>query len=81
MREALAEHPGQPVEVCDDETQKVYLLVDAKSGRALAEQWIREQLQVGLDAAERGEIVPFDADDIKAAGRSRASYRPSGALG
>jgi hypothetical protein len=71
MRAALAQHPGQPVEVCDDETKKIYLLVDAESGRALTEQWLREQLQVGLDAAERGEIVAFDVDAIKAEGRAR----------
>jgi predicted nucleic acid-binding protein len=38
---------------------------------ALAQQRIREQLQVGVDAADRGEVVPFDAAAIKAAGRAR----------
>ncbi|MEX0677206.1 MAG: hypothetical protein WD063_09035 [Pirellulales bacterium] len=71
MREALAQHPGRPVAVEDDETQKKYLLVDAESGRAVAEQWIRDQLQLGLDAAERGEITDFDPEAIKAAGRAR----------
>ena len=71
MRAALAQHPGQPVEVEDDQSQKRYILVDAQNGRALAEQWIREQLQVGLDAADRGEIVPFDPDAITARGRER----------
>jgi hypothetical protein len=71
MRAALSHHPGQSVEVEDDETQRVYLLVDAERGRALAEQWIKDQLQVGLDAAARGETVDFDAAAIKAAGRQR----------
>jgi hypothetical protein len=71
MRPALAQCPGQPIKVEDDRTQQTYLLVDAERGRALAEQWLREQLQVGLDAAARGETVEFDAESIKAAGRKR----------
>jgi len=71
MRTALQAQPGRPVEVEDEQTRKVYLLVDAESGRALAEQWIRDQLQVGLDAAARGEIVTFDPDAIKSDGRNR----------
>jgi hypothetical protein len=70
MRSALANQPGQPVEVEDDENQRVYLLVDAERGRALTELWIREQLQLGFDAAARGEIVEFDAASIKAQGRA-----------
>lgn len=35
------------------------------------EQWIREQLQLGIDAIARGEIHPFDPAAIKAAGRRR----------
>ena len=71
MRAALEEHPGQPVQVEDDETHKTYLLVDATSGRALTEQWIRDQLQTGLDAAARGEVAAFDPEAITAAGRRR----------
>jgi hypothetical protein len=71
MRAALAQQPGRPVEVEDDASQKLYLLVDAQSGRVLVEQWIREQLQLGLDAAERGEVVSFDPEAIKAAGLRR----------
>ena len=63
--------PGRPVQVEDEQTRKMYLLIDAESGRALAEQWIRDQLQVGLDAAARGEVATFDPDAIKADGRHR----------
>jgi hypothetical protein len=71
MREALAQHPGAPIAVEDDLTQKTYLLVDVEAGRAVAEQWIREQLQLGIDTADRGLISEFDAEAIKAAGRER----------
>ena len=72
MREALAQQPGQPLEVEDEQTQKVYVLFDVEQGRMLAEQWIREQLQIGLDAAARGEVVEFNPDAIKMAGRQRS---------
>jgi hypothetical protein len=64
MREALAQQPGRPVEVQDDQTQRTYLLVDADRGRTLTEQWFREQLQVGLDAADRGDVIDFDPSQI-----------------
>lgn len=69
MRKALAQQPGRPVPVEDDVTNKRYLLVDAETGKAVAEQWIRDQLQLGLDAAARGDIQEFDPDAIKSAGR------------
>ena len=74
MREALVQHPGQPLEVHDDEMQKVCLLVDSERGRALTEQWLRDELQVGLDAASRGEVVPFDVEEIKADGRADKAH-------
>jgi hypothetical protein len=71
MRAAIAQQPGRPVEVEDELTRKVYVLIDADAGRAMTQQWIREQLQIGLDAASRGDIEPFDADAIKAMGRDQ----------
>jgi hypothetical protein len=73
MRAALARCPGEPIEVEDDQTHKVYFLVDPQSGRDAAEQWVRAALQVGFDAAARGAVVPFDAEAIKTAGRQRHS--------
>lgn len=73
MRTALAQSSGQPVIVEDDVSHRRYVLVDAERGREMVEQWIRDQLQIGLDAADRGEVMPFDADDIKRSGRSRRS--------
>lgn len=73
MRSALGQSPGQPVLVVDDVSHRTYVLVDAERGRELVEQWIRQQLQVGFDAADRGEVLPLDADDVKRAGRKRRS--------
>ena len=32
---------------------------------------LRREIQVGIDQANRGELVPFDMEDIKAEGRRR----------
>ncbi|MGD9720796.1 MAG: hypothetical protein AB7O59_13990 [Pirellulales bacterium] len=41
--------------------------------RALSEQWIREQLRLGMEAADRGEIEPFNPAVIKSRCRERLS--------
>lgn len=69
MRSALSAHPGQPIPVEDDETHRVYLLVDAQRGHELMERWLRDELQRGIDDLKQGRVVPFDAESIKAAGR------------
>jgi hypothetical protein len=71
MKEALARRPGEPVEVEDEETQDVYLLIP----RDELQQWRREallkELQIGFDQADAGEFFEWDPDEIKAEGRRR----------
>ncbi len=71
MREALQREPGRPVEVCDDVTQKTYVLLERESADRLFQEWLRSELHIGLEQAARGEIEGFDAELIKAAGRER----------
>ena len=71
MRDALAQSPGRPVPVEDEVAQRTYLLVDAERGRDLIDQWIRDQLQIGLDAADRGEVTLLAPAEIKRSGAER----------
>ena len=71
QRRAIEAHPGEPVRVEDDKTHQVYILVEESEAPKLYEQWLRRQLQEGFDAADRGEVVPWDPDRIKAEGRRR----------
>ncbi|MEX0977961.1 MAG: hypothetical protein WDZ48_03870 [Pirellulales bacterium] len=59
MREALAHQPGRPVALRKNESE--------------LETWIREQLQLGIDAAACGMVTDFDPEAIKTAGRARAN--------
>lgn len=43
---------------------------DKRHDKALARQYLREALEAGLEDMSAGRVEPFDAADIKAAGRS-----------
>jgi hypothetical protein len=77
MRIALQDHAGQPVKIEDEQSQKVYLLVEEGSAHQLMEQWLCRELQVGFDQAERGDVVEWNADRIKSEGRRRLQERSS----
>jgi hypothetical protein len=78
MRTALQEHSGRPVKVEDEQSRKVYLLVEEKAVGQLLEQWLCRELQVGFDQAARGEVVEWNADRIKSEGRRRLREQSSG---
>ena len=61
MRAALDRRPGRPIEVEDDRTRKVYVLVDRDGLSGLIDDALRRALQVGLDQSDRGESEPWDA--------------------
>ncbi len=47
------------------------LLKEREDLRKLRLEELRREVQVGIDQANRGEVVPFDVEDIKAEGRRR----------
>src|SRR4051794_6899047 len=49
MREALSRKTGGPIEVEDDRTQKVYVLVEREAFGMLIDDTLRQSLQIGLD--------------------------------
>ncbi|MBX9789916.1 MAG: hypothetical protein K2Y37_13445 [Pirellulales bacterium] len=64
MREALARHPGQPVEIEDDETKRVYLLFDREQARELLDDWIVRELAIAEADVAAGRTVEWDADNL-----------------
>ena len=58
----LGRQQGGPIEVEDDQTQTVYLLVERHAFDKLVETSLRQALQIGLDQADRGESEPWDVD-------------------
>lgn len=62
MREALSRQTGGPIEVEDDRTQKVYVLVEREAFGKLVDDTLRQSLQIGLDQSDRGESEPWDVE-------------------
>lgn len=81
LRAAIENTPGQPVRVEDDQTKKVYLLVEESEAPQLYEQWLRHELQKGFRQADRGETVDWHPERIKAEGRRRLAQQQAGADG
>jgi hypothetical protein len=69
MREALLANPGGAVHIADEQTRKVYLLVEQGAFPELEEEYIRVRLEEGFAAIERGEVEKWDSASIKAEGR------------
>jgi predicted transcriptional regulator len=79
MRQAIRQNPGRPISVEDDETHKIYVLVDQstheRAMRALAhEEEDLAAVQAGLDAAATGEVSPLDEADQRI--RDRLGFPP-----
>ncbi len=64
MRQALEQHPGQPVEIEDDETKRVYLLFDRQQARELLDQWIIQELTAAEADVASGRTVEWDAENL-----------------
>lgn len=73
QRSALAQSAGQPVKVEDDQTHEVFFLVGQQALPGLWEQYIRREVQRGLDEIDRGQTVPWDMPAILEQARARHS--------
>lgn len=72
MREALeSRKPGRLVAVEDERAQQTYWLVSADDLPRLWEEHIHAQIDIGLDAIDAGQVVPWDPEKIKRQGRDR----------
>lgn len=63
MRQALQENPDQPLEIEDEVTRRVYLLVAKPTGREMIHATDHEAIQAGIDDMEAGRCVPFEEMD------------------
>ena len=77
LREALRAHPGEPLHIADEETRKVYLLVEQGAFPELEDIYVRQRLDEGFAAIERGEVEDWDSASIKAEGRRTLEQRGS----
>jgi hypothetical protein len=69
QRDALLAQPDAPVYIADQETRKIYMLVEKGRFPELEEDYVRAKLEEGFAAIERGEVEKWDSEAIKIAGR------------
>lgn len=62
---------GGPVEVQDDRTQRVYVLVARDEFHHLVEQQLRRELQIGFDQADAGDVGDWNLDEMLQGARQR----------
>lgn len=56
QRQAIRKTHGGPVEVEDDPTHRVYVIVSRDEFHQLVEDQLRQDLQIGFDQADAGDI-------------------------
>jgi len=71
QRLALESRPGQPVEIEDDRTQRVYVLVTRDDFQSLCDERLRRELEVGFEQADRGDLADWDLDEMLSEARRR----------
>lgn len=78
QRQAIEQHQGQPVPIQDDQTQRVYVIVDQQTHeramRALQEQEDLASIRRGIQQMEAGEGRPLAEAD--AAMRKQLGFSP-----
>jgi hypothetical protein len=69
QRRALLAHPDEPLYIADQETRKVYVLLETGKFPELEEEYIRARLEEARVAIERGDEEEWDSASIKQYGR------------
>jgi Arc/MetJ-type ribon-helix-helix transcriptional regulator len=71
LRHALLTHPDQPVYIADDETRKIYVLVEKGKYPELEESYIRDALELARAQIAGGEISKASIQDVIAEAERR----------
>jgi len=66
QRQAVSSQPGDFTRVEDDETNKVYFLIEESKATELFDHWLRTKLIEGAAEADRGELIDWDLDGFLA---------------
>jgi hypothetical protein len=69
LRTALDAQGGQPLQVWDDESQKLYLIIEEASLRPIDDDFLREALREADEDIAQGRVGPWDVEEIKREGR------------
>ena len=64
QRQAIQNRDGGPVEVEDDRTQRMYVLIARDQFHHLVEEQLRAELKVGIDQADAGEVDEWKVEEM-----------------
>ena len=64
LRLAIQNHDGRPIEVEDERTQRIYVLVPRDEFRDMVEEQLRAELQIGFDQADAGDVGEWDIEEM-----------------
>jgi hypothetical protein len=76
QRQSIESKHGGPIEVRDDRTQRVYVLVDRDDFRQMVENQLRRELQIGFDQADAGDVAAWSVDEMLREARRRQPFKP-----
>lgn len=71
QRQAIQSTHDGPVEVEDDPTHRVYVIVARDEFHQLVEDQLRQKLQIGFDQADAGNIGDWDIETLLTEARRR----------
>lgn len=64
LRQAI--DPSGFARLRDERTEKVYLIIEESRAGEFYDRWLREQLQVGFDEADRGDVAEWNLGEFLA---------------
>jgi hypothetical protein len=71
QRQALLTHPEEPLYITDEQTQKVYVLVEKGKSPELEEAYIRDGLEIAREEIARGETSDAAVEQLIGEARRR----------
>ena len=72
---ALEQHAQAPVYVVDAGGKTTHVVLPVEDARQLLDEWLRRELQIGFDQADRGESRPWDVEATLAEAHRRHAER------
>lgn len=77
IRQALHQQQGKPLEVEDEQTRKLYVIVEKEEFRKMVDDQLRQQLQIGFDQADSGDVAEWDVEEVLGEAHRRHADRAS----
>ena len=71
----VLEQAGSPVLFVGADGKTTHVILPLDYARRMFDDYLRRELQIGFDQADRGEFVDWNPDEIKAEGRKRLHQR------